>query len=238
MIFLYFPLTVLCIIPHAASQNGGVSCALTSTWLDSVVLSINIEKEGFHRELVYEVRHDPAPCHVKYLLVQSLSSGVYTDQYQLASLGEHTGLQVLLDLPVGLEDPAYASNEFSAMVYLSSPGPLQAVVPVHGRYHRPSTSGGWVQVPIDTPRLLLRPEHCKTATPIPPHKVADAPCSVHNESLCSWLEIEGLQVLGSVSLEIPVGDFSLTAPVCAVTVLVTMLCCTVLFRTIWKHGTF
>ncbi|XP_026864225.1 phosphatidylinositol-glycan biosynthesis class X protein [Electrophorus electricus] len=238
MLFLYFFLTVLCIIPHGASQKGSVSCGLASTWLESVVLSINIVKEGFHRELVFEIRHDHAPCDVQVLLVQGLPSGVYIDQYQLASLREDTGLQVLLDSAVDVEDPAYASSGFSAMVYLSSPGLLQAVVPFHGRYHRPSTSGGWEQVPISSPRLLLRPEHCKTVTPTPPHKVVEAPCTVHNESLCSWLEIEGLQVLGFVSLEFPVGDFTLAAPVCAGTALVTMLCCAFLLRTIWKHGTF
>lgn len=30
-----------------------------------------------------------------------------------------------------------------------------------------------------------------------PHRLVDAPCTVQNQSLCSWLEVHGLQVTES-----------------------------------------
>ncbi|XP_072516107.1 phosphatidylinositol-glycan biosynthesis class X protein [Salminus brasiliensis] len=241
MITLYFALIVFCLIPCGDSHTDEIICSFAPSWLESVVLSVNVGKRGFHRELMYEVKHDPTPHFIKTLLVQRLPSGVYMDQYQLASLKEDTGLEVLLDSAVSLEDPAYVSPAFSALVYLSpAAGMLQAAVPVHGRYHRPSGSGGWERVTIERPRLLLRAESCATETLLTdlPHRVVKAPCTVHNQSLCSWLEIQTLQVSGSVSLELPVGDLSLAGPVCAGTVLATLLCCALLFRSIWKHGIF
>lgn len=41
-----------------------------------------------------------------------------------------------------------------------------------------------------------------------------------------------------MSLEIPLGDGSLVEPVCAGTLLVTLLCCVILSRSIWMHGVF
>ncbi|XP_036442415.1 phosphatidylinositol-glycan biosynthesis class X protein [Colossoma macropomum] len=242
MLILYFALSVFRLIPCGASQKDEVICGPASAWFESVDMSVNIAKRGFHRELLYEVQHDPTPHVIKALVIQRLPSGVYMDQYQLASLREDTGLQVLLDSAVSLEDPAYMSSGFSALVYLSPadglPGLLQAAVPVHGRYHRPSSSGGWERVYIEGPRLLLRPESCETLPSGLPHRVVEAPCTVQNQSVCSWLEIQGLQVPDSVTLELPVGDFSLTGPVCAGTILATLLCFALLFRTIWKHGIF
>ncbi|MCI4383415.1 hypothetical protein PGIGA_G00026230 [Pangasianodon gigas] len=167
MLSLYFVVTVLCFIFCGASQKDGVGCGFTSSWLESVVLSVKLTKQGFH----------------------------------------------------------------------SPPEPLQAAVPVHGRYHKASSSGGWERVIIEPPRLLLRSEHCDTVDPGLPHRVVDAPCTSQNQSLCSWLEIHGLQV-PNMSLELPVGDSSLIIPVCAVTSLVSLLCSAFLFRAVWKHGIF
>ncbi|XP_017334116.1 phosphatidylinositol-glycan biosynthesis class X protein isoform X2 [Ictalurus punctatus] len=215
MLSLYFVVIGLCFIFSGASQEDGVGCGFTSSWLESVVMSMKLTKQGFHR----------------------LPNGVYMDQYQLADLREEMGLQVLLDSALDLEAPAHVSSAFSALVFLSPPEPLQAAVPVHGRYHKASSSGGWERVVIEPPRLLLRSEHCDTVNPGIPHRVVDAPCTVQNQTLCSWLEVHGLQV-PSVSVKLPVGDSSLIIPVCAVTTLVSLLCSAFLFRAVWKHGIF
>ncbi|XP_017334115.1 phosphatidylinositol-glycan biosynthesis class X protein isoform X1 [Ictalurus punctatus] len=237
MLSLYFVVIGLCFIFSGASQEDGVGCGFTSSWLESVVMSMKLTKQGFHRDLVYEVRHEPTSHPVKTLLLHRLPNGVYMDQYQLADLREEMGLQVLLDSALDLEAPAHVSSAFSALVFLSPPEPLQAAVPVHGRYHKASSSGGWERVVIEPPRLLLRSEHCDTVNPGIPHRVVDAPCTVQNQTLCSWLEVHGLQV-PSVSVKLPVGDSSLIIPVCAVTTLVSLLCSAFLFRAVWKHGIF
>ncbi|XP_060797252.1 phosphatidylinositol-glycan biosynthesis class X protein isoform X3 [Neoarius graeffei] len=193
MLVLHFALTVLCAIICGASQKDGVGCEFAASWLESVVMSMKLTKQGFHRDLVYEVRHEPTSHLFKALLLHTLPNGVYMDQYQLADLREEMGLQVLLDSALDLESPAHVSSTFSALVFLGPPEPLQAIVPVHGRYHKASSSGGWERVIIDPPRLLLRSEHCDTVDPGLPHRVVDAPCTIQNQSLCSWLEIHGLQ---------------------------------------------
>ncbi|KAK3562366.1 hypothetical protein QTP86_033438 [Hemibagrus guttatus] len=156
---------------------------------------MKLAKYGFHRDLVYEVRHEPTSHPVKALLLHTLPSGVYMDQYQLADLREEMGLQVLLDSALDLESPAHVSSAFSALVFLGPHDPLHAAVPVHGRYHKASSSDGWEQIIINPPRLLLRSEHLlgDTVDPGLPHRVVEAPCTTQNQSLCSWLEIHGLQ---------------------------------------------
>lgn len=59
-----------------------------------------------------------------------------------------------------MEAPEYLSSGFTALVFLS--GRREAVVPVHGRYHRPSDSSKRVKVELESPRLLLRSEQCET----------------------------------------------------------------------------
>lgn len=52
---------------------------------------------AFFRDLVYEVRHEPTSHPVKALLLHTLPSGVYMDQYQLADLRKEMGLQVIVN---------------------------------------------------------------------------------------------------------------------------------------------
>lgn len=192
---------------------------------------MKITKAGFHRDLIYSVEWGKVDHDVKALLVQKLPSGVYMDEYQLETLRHDTGLEVLLDSKVDLEAPEYLSSGFTALVFLS--GKHEATVPVHGRYHRPSNSSQkCVTVEIQAPRLFLRSDQCVSHR----HEATEAPCTVRNHSLCSWMEI--LQDSGSVSLEIPVGDSSMLLSVCVGTVLTASLSCVFLLRSIWRHGTF
>ncbi|KAJ8395002.1 hypothetical protein AAFF_G00039530 [Aldrovandia affinis] len=217
-------------------------CDLSEQCLESLTVSRDIWKTGFHRELVTTVGCGPrCPEQLQVLVVQNLPRGVYVDPYQLASLQQDTGLQVLLDSEVDLEAPAYESLGFSIFVYPTHDPEnlrrLQAVVPIHGRYHRPSGSRqGQEQIEIVPPRLLLRADGCQQLLPIAPHVLVDAPCTGHNLSLCKWMEIWLPQDQGHVSLELPVGDQSLVVPVCAGTLLVTLLCCVLIARAIWRHG--
>ncbi|XP_077081972.1 phosphatidylinositol-glycan biosynthesis class X protein isoform X2 [Siphateles boraxobius] len=226
----YLLATVLYFIHNGNSQEDH---CFPSEFLESLSMSMKITKAGFHRDLVYSVEWGKVDHDVKALLVQKLPSGVYMDEYQLETLKHDTGLEVLLDSKVDLEAPEYLSSGFTALVFLS--GKQEATVPVHGRYHRPSNSSQkWVKVEIESPRLFLRSDQCV----LHHHEATEAPCTVRNHSICSWLEILRLQDTGSVSLEIPVGDSSMTLCVCVGTVLTASLCCVFLLRSIWRHGTF
>ncbi|KAJ8375933.1 hypothetical protein SKAU_G00065130 [Synaphobranchus kaupii] len=216
------------------------NCDLSGKWLESIKVTRDIWKMGFHRELVTTVECGPSsPEKLQTLLVQNLPRGVYIDPYQLASLQQDTGLQVVLDSEVDLEAPAYESNGLFMFVYptrdLQHPRHLQAVVPIHGRYHRPSSGQGWEQLEIEPPRLFLRANGCAQLLPAP-HVLMDAPCSGYNLSMCKWMEIQLPQDQRNISLELPVGNQSLLVPVCTGTLLATLLCCVIIANAIWRHG--
>ncbi|XP_076134911.1 phosphatidylinositol-glycan biosynthesis class X protein [Alosa pseudoharengus] len=228
--------------------NSGDGCDFlkTTQWLDSVKVAMNLTKSGFHRDLIYTVQFGaPFPEDLEALLVQNVSSGVYMDVYQLQTLRKDAGLHVLLDSEVDLEAPAYESPGFTAFIYPrpdpTTPGHLTATVPIHGRYHRPSGPGTHVQVEIKYTKLLLKSDSCEHGK-LPfsnlPYKIVYGPCSVHNVSICSWIEIEHLQVPQSLAMDLPVGDKSLLFLVCGGTLCVTILCNLILAATIWKHGIF
>ncbi|XP_058616731.1 phosphatidylinositol-glycan biosynthesis class X protein isoform X1 [Onychostoma macrolepis] len=234
MVRFYLLAIVLCFIHHGNSKEAD---CFPSEWLKSVSMSVKISKAGFHRDLQYRVQWSKTDHDVQVLLVQKLPSGVYMDEYQLETLRRDTGLEVLLDSKVDLEAPEYLSSGFTALVFLS--GKHEAVVPVHGRYHRPSDSSKRVKVDIESPRLLLRSDQCtETLSPGLRRVVVDAPCTFSNHSICSWMEILDLEDNAGVSLEIPVGDSSMIITVCVGTVLTTVLSCVYLLRNIWKHGSF
>ncbi|XP_065100507.1 phosphatidylinositol-glycan biosynthesis class X protein [Paramisgurnus dabryanus] len=240
MILFYLLLIVLGFIHNGGSQE--VDDCFSSKWLKSVMISMKITKAGFHRDLQYSVQYDKVDHDVKALLVQKMPSGVYMDEYQLATLREETGLEVLLDSKVDLEAPEYLSTGFTAFIYLSPSseisGQHEATVPIHARYHRPSESGDkWVKVDIGSPRLLIRSDQCKTQSSHLSYEFVDAPCTFSNVSICSWLEIQDLEETGPVSLDIPVGDARQIFIVCVGTVLVTLLSCFLLFRAMWNHRT-
>ncbi|XP_010870164.2 phosphatidylinositol-glycan biosynthesis class X protein [Esox lucius] len=222
------------------STRAENNCGLSRTWLETLSVTVDIKKNGFHRELVTTIGFSPGSLDgLEALLVYRLPSGIYIDPYQLASLKEDTGLQVLLSSPVDLEAPAHLSKKVTIFVYpLLDQGGFRATVPIHGRYHKPSLAGkSFELVKIEHPKLILRTNTC-THLSFPPYKIFDAPCSVHNLSTCQWLEIQHLEKQDPVSLEIPLGDGSLVAPVCAGNLLVILLCCIILSRSIWKHGVF
>uniref|UniRef100_A0A671N0V3 Phosphatidylinositol-glycan biosynthesis class X protein n=1 Tax=Sinocyclocheilus anshuiensis TaxID=1608454 RepID=A0A671N0V3_9TELE len=125
---------------------------------------------------------------VQALLVQKLPSG----RIPAGNTEVNTGL-VLLDSEVDLEAPEYLSSGFTALVFLA--GTHEAVVPVHGRYHRPSDSSKPVKVDIEPPRVLLRSDQCRTLGAGVRGVVVEAPCTVSNHSICSWMEILDLVVM-------------------------------------------
>ncbi|KAM4629040.1 phosphatidylinositol-glycan biosynthesis class X protein [Polymixia lowei] len=224
-------------------KNGDI-CGLSKQWLESTSVSMEINKKGFHRELVNTVQFSPdVPGDLKVLLVHRWPSGIYVDPYQLASLNDHSDLQILLDYTIDLEVPAHKTVGFVALVYPTPDGQnprlLKATIPIHGRYHEPSfVSTKYVFVNLGAPELLLRTDTCTDHQYLEPHSLVDAPCTAANSSMCSWVTIQHQQEQGHASLQIPVGDGSLVIPVCTGTLLVTMMCCVALSKNIWKHGIF
>ncbi|XP_056133429.1 phosphatidylinositol-glycan biosynthesis class X protein [Lampris incognitus] len=219
-------------------------CGLPKQLLESSSISLEINKKGFHRELVTTVEFSPdVPSALKVLLVHRFPSGIYVDPYQLTSMSEHSLLQILLDSTIDLEMPAHKTMGFVALVYPTldekNPRLLKVTVPVHGRYHEPSVDGKmFASVTLEPPDLLLRANMCAQLYHSESHTIVDAPCTVDNLSMCQWIKIQPQQEQSHVSVQIPVGDRSLVTFVCTGTLLITMMCCVALSKIIWKHGDF
>ncbi|XP_071371682.1 phosphatidylinositol-glycan biosynthesis class X protein [Centroberyx affinis] len=219
-------------------------CVLLKQWLDSTSVSMEINKQGFHREVVTTVEFSPdGPNGLKVLLVHRWPRGIYVDPYQLASLSDHSDWQVLLGSAIDLEVPAHKTEGFVTLVYPTLDGQiprlLKTTIPIHGRYHEPSFVGKkFAFVNLEPPELLLRTDKCTQPSYLQPHTVVDAPCTADNSSICQWVKIQHQQEQGHASLQFTVGDGSLVIPVCSGTLLVTMMCCLALSKNIWKHKIF
>ncbi|XP_028300912.1 phosphatidylinositol-glycan biosynthesis class X protein isoform X2 [Gouania willdenowi] len=193
-------------------------CGLLRQWIETSSMSVDLNKEGYHR----------------------WPRGVYVDPFQLASMSAQRDWQILLDSAIDLELPAHQTSGFVTFVYpglskLTS-GPLKVTIPVHGRYHMPSSDGeAFTFITIEAPELLLRTETCTRLSSLEPHAVVNAPCTVNNLTTCGWVQIQQNQMIGPISFQIPVGDGSLVVPVCGGTLLITLICCVALTKYMWKH---
>ncbi|XP_029905908.1 phosphatidylinositol-glycan biosynthesis class X protein isoform X2 [Myripristis murdjan] len=240
---LFFTLACLstCYCRTENDEKAESMCGLLRQSLTSTSVSVEIDKKGFHRDVVTTVEFSPdGPSDLQALVVHKWPRGIYVDPYQLASLSEHTDWQVLLDSAIDLEVPAHKTVGLVAFVFPALHGRiprlLKVTVPVHGRYHEPSFDGKkFTSIDLDPPELLLRTGKCQLSY-LDPHTIVDAPCTADNSSICQWARIQHKQ--GQASFQLPVGDGLLVIPVCSATLLVTLVCCVALAKTVWKHQLF
>lgn len=228
--------TCYCLVENGEKNEN--HCGLLKQLLESSPVSVEINKKGFHREVVttVELSHD-VPSEVNILLVYRWPRGVFVDPYQLASLSEW---QILVDSAIDLEVPAHKTAGFVTYVYPTSDGAtpklLKVTIPIHGRYHEPSFVGKmFTSVDIEPPELLLRSEKCMHMSSLEPHTVVDAPCMSDNSTTCTWVKPQHQQEQDPLELQLPVGDGTLMMPVCGGTLLVTMICCVALSKYMWNH---
>lgn len=241
MSFFLFSALACLLACHCLIGNDENHCGLLKQLLESSQVSVEINKKGFHREVVTTVQLSPDVLSgVRVLLVHRWPRGVYLDPYQLASLSEESDWQILIDSAIDLELPAHKTSGFVTYVYPTldgpTPGLLKVTIPVHGRYHEPSFDGKtFTSVDIEAPELLLWTEKCTQLSIFEADAVVEAPCNADNSSTCSWVKLQHQQERGLVGLQVPVGDGSLVTPVCGGTLLITMICCAALSKYLWKH---
>ncbi|XP_042195233.1 phosphatidylinositol-glycan biosynthesis class X protein isoform X2 [Callorhinchus milii] len=191
-------------------------------WLQSVKLNRHFVKEGFHREIVTDVEFGASVSSDCCVMVkEQLPQGLYVDPYELASHQEHNKTEVLVLDVIDIEAPEYLSTVHSILIYLKPHSRradyFTATVPVHIRYHRPTSlvhEGGF--------KLAL----------------TKAPCSVSNHSICNWINVNYQTVTSTLSLQVPVGQTHHIVAVSTVTLLTTVLCCSLLIKTVWTYGEF
>ncbi|NXJ12851.1 PIGX protein, partial [Odontophorus gujanensis] len=210
------------------------------------VVSQELLKEGFHRELLLKAELDAAGRGAGGCTVAArtrLPSGVYVDPYELASLQRHNVTKaVLIPDAVDVEAPEYSSTELTAVLYLQ-PDPhcshcFRAVLPVHGRYQRPTGSGEDALVALRGAEIVvcccdehLSPECWQPAE-------VEAPCLGNKDHLCQWYSTTHQPEDEELILQVPVGRTQHSFLVCVVTLLATVLCSSLILAAVCKHGDF
>ncbi|KAK5930868.1 hypothetical protein CgunFtcFv8_027070 [Champsocephalus gunnari] len=186
-------------------------CGLLQHWIESTLVSMQIIKKGFHREVETTVELSPdVHSGVRVLLLHRWPRGVYVDPYQLASLSDLNDWKILLDSTIDLEGPAHKTTGFVTFVYPTPDGPtptlLKVTIPIHGRYHEPSfVAETFTSVEIEPPELLLWTEKCIPLNNVEPHDVMEAPCTHHNSSSCQWVKQQHQKKeRGPVNVQFPV----------------------------------
>ncbi|XP_037382494.1 phosphatidylinositol-glycan biosynthesis class X protein-like [Talpa occidentalis] len=238
--------------------TGGLACtpasAFTSARPDAgirstcseITLRQDVLKDGFHRDLVIKVKfgesiEDLQTC--RLLIKQLIPTGLFVDPYELASLQERNITEaVMVSEDFNIEAPNYLSKESEVLIYARQDSQcidcFQAFLPLHYRYHRPHSKDGETFIVVKKPDLLM---YCDQEFPIlkcwSQSEVA-APCALKSKDICQWNNMKYKSVYKNVTLHVPVGLTIHTSLVCSVTLLVTILCSTLILVAVFKYGHF
>ncbi|XP_028749909.2 LOW QUALITY PROTEIN: phosphatidylinositol-glycan biosynthesis class X protein [Peromyscus leucopus] len=211
-----------------------------------IILRQEFLKDGFHRDLVIKVKfgesiEDLQTC--RLLIRHYIPTGLFVDPYELASLRERNVTQaVMVSENFNIEAPNYLSKESEVLIYARQDAQcidcFQAFLPVHYRYHRPHRKDGDTLIVVNNPELLM---YCDQEFPVlkcwAQSKVA-APCALKSEEVCLWNSMQYKSILKNLTLQVPVGLTIHTTLVCSVTLLITILCSTLILLAVFKYGHF
>ncbi|XP_058412512.1 phosphatidylinositol-glycan biosynthesis class X protein [Diceros bicornis minor] len=211
-----------------------------------IILRQEVFKDGFHRDLLIKVKfgesiEDLQTC--RLLIKQYIPTGLFVDPYELASLREKNITEALMiSENFNIEAPDYLSKESEVLIYARQDSQcidcFQAFLPVHYRYHRPHSKDGETLIVVNNPDLLM---YCDQEFPIlkcwGQSEVA-APCDLKRKDICQWNNMKYKSVYKNVTLQIPVGLTIHTSLVCSVTLLITILCSTLILVAVFKYGHF
>lgn len=211
-----------------------------------IILRQEFLKDGFHRDLLIKVKfgesiEDLQTC--RLLIKHYIPTGLFVDPYELASLRERNITEaVMVSESFNLEAPSYLSTESAVLIYARQDAQcidcFQAFLPVHYRYHRPHKKDGDTLIVVNNPDLLM---HCDQEFPIlkcwAQSEVA-APCSLKSEEICQWKNMQYKSILKNLTVQVPVGLTIHTSLVCSVTLLITVLCSTLILLAVFKYGHF
>ncbi|KFP20651.1 Phosphatidylinositol-glycan biosynthesis class X protein, partial [Egretta garzetta] len=203
-------------------------------------------KEGFHRDLLVKVElgavgEEAQGCAVAARI--HLPPGIYVDPDELASLQQHNLTKaVLIPEVVDVEAPEYLATDLLVLLYLE-PDPrcsrcFRAALPVHGRYHRPAEESEEALVILKSPEVLVCCCDDRLSAECRKPAEVEAPCSGGNVSPCQWYSITHKPASEELILQIPVGLRQHSSFVCAVTLLATVLCSSLILAAVCRYGHF
>ncbi|XP_036893371.1 phosphatidylinositol-glycan biosynthesis class X protein [Sturnira hondurensis] len=224
---------------NAAPTDAGIRATCSE-----IILQQEVLKDGFHRDLLIKVKFGESMENLqtcRLLIKQYIPAGLFVDPYELASLRERNITEaVMVSEDFNIEAPNYLSEESEVLIYARRDSQctdcFQALLPVHYRYHQPHSEDGEVFIVVNNPDLLM---YCDQEFPIlkcwSQSKVA-APCALKSKDICQWNNMKYKSVYENVTLQVPVGLTTHTSLVCSVTLLITILCSTLILVAVFKHG--
>ncbi|NXM25190.1 PIGX protein, partial [Oxyruncus cristatus] len=200
-------------------------------------------KEGFHRDLLVKVElgEDAVGCAVAART--RLPPAIYVDPYELATLQQHNLTKAVLIPDVAdVEAPEYLATALDLVLYLEVDSGcsrcFRAAVPVHARYHRPTEGSQQTLVVLESPEVLLCCCHSHLAAECWQPAEVGAPCSAENIGPCQWHSTTHRPAPEESVLEVPVGLKEHSSLVCALTLLTTLLCASLILAATCRHGHF
>ncbi|XP_006869501.1 PREDICTED: phosphatidylinositol-glycan biosynthesis class X protein [Chrysochloris asiatica] len=237
--------TGLTCTPAAAFTDRPFNVGIRAT-CSEIILRLEVLKDGFHRDLLVKVKFGESIENLqtcKLLIKQYIPTGLFVDPYELASLREKNITEaVMVSENFNIEAPNYLSKESEILIYARQDSQcidcFRAFLPVHYRYHRPHSKEGETFIVVNNPDLLM---YCDQEFPVlkcwAQSEVA-APCSLKNNDICQWKNMKYKSVFKNVTLQVPVGLTIHTSLVCFVTLLITILCSTLILVAVFKYGHF
>ncbi|XP_074227075.1 phosphatidylinositol-glycan biosynthesis class X protein [Camelus bactrianus] len=235
----------LACLPVTAFDTSGTHAGIRAT-CSEIILRQEVLKDGFHRELLIKVKfgesiEDLQTC--RLLLRQYIPTGLFVDPYELASLQERNITEAMMvSENFNIEAPNYLSKESEVLIYVRQDSQcidcFQAFLPVHYRYHRPHSKDGETFIVVNNPELLM---YCDQEFPILKcwaQSEVTAACALNSKDICQWNNMKYKSVYKNVTLQAPVGLTIHTSLVCSVTLLITILCSTLILVAVFKYGHF
>ncbi|XP_064522864.1 phosphatidylinositol-glycan biosynthesis class X protein isoform X1 [Pseudopipra pipra] len=223
---------------------GALLCALhvQAACRDTTVTQ-ELLKEGFHRDLLVKVElgEDAGGCAVAART--RLPPGIYVDSYELAMLQQQNLTKaVLIPDVTDVEAPEYLATALVLVLYLEADPRcsrcFRAAVPVHARYHRPAEGSQQASVVLESPEVLLCCCHGQLAAECWEPAEVGAPCLAENVGPCQWHSTTPRPAREELMLEVPVGLREHSYLVCALTLLTTLLCASLILAATCRHGHF
>ncbi|KAM4862482.1 GPI alpha-1,4-mannosyltransferase I, stabilizing subunit [Urocitellus parryii] len=229
----------------ANSSDAPFGAGIRAT-CSEIILRQEVLKDGFHRDLLIKVKfgesiEDLQTC--RLLIKHYIPTGLFVDPYELASLRERNITEaVMISENFNIEAPNYLSKESEILIYARQDAQcidcFQAFLPVHYRYHRPHSKDEETFIIVNNPDLLM---YCDQEFPIlrcwAQSQVA-APCALKSKDICQWNNMKYKSIYKNVTLQVPVGLTIHTSLVCSVTLLITILCSTLILVAVFKYGHF
>ncbi|XP_048762340.1 phosphatidylinositol-glycan biosynthesis class X protein-like isoform X2 [Ostrea edulis] len=165
------------------------------------------------------------------LIEEELPPGLYIDPYELKNYREKGGPQ--FNSPaVNTENPKELSTSLKFIIYQEfsvegSEYVTNVTIPVHVRYHQPSSEGSTSFIQIQNPHiyLLCHREDTQKTIKMETKKTKKFPCSSNPNKTCTYTETVYKTDADSVGFEVPVGDLRHRTTVVGVTLLLTLSGC-------------